>query len=170
MASASQNSGAKAPIPSFSRTLVIKKGTAMRLLFSLMILLSSLYSTDMIKEQEYPKEKMREQNRKILKMVVDEISKKLPQKIDNYTNMINIRDENLTLIYTFEINTGIKSDESVRKEDKGRMQKVVTKGICTSSKRFLEVGVALVYEYKSAISKEELFSFRITKKRCEEEK
>jgi hypothetical protein len=45
-----------------------------------------------------------------------------------------------------------------------------SKGVCASSKRFLEVCVALVYEYKSAISKEELFSFRVRKKRCEEEK
>jgi hypothetical protein len=134
------------------------------------MLLSFIYATDVMKEQEYPQEKMREQNRKILKMVVEEISKKLPQKVDNYTNMTHIKDENLTLIYTFEINTGAKSDEAVRKEDRSRMKKAVTKGVCNSSKRFLEVDVELVYEYKSATSKEELFSFHITKKRCEEEK
>jgi len=136
---------------------------------TLMLLGQSTYAIDVIKDgQEYPIEKLKEQNRQIIKMVVEEISKTLPQKVDKYTEMTKIRDENLTLIYTFEINTGVKSDESVQKEDKSRMQKAVTKGVCQSSKRFIDAGVILIYEYLSATSKKELFSFDMNETVCKE--
>jgi len=134
-----------------------------------MLLGQSIYATDIIKEgQEYPIEKIKEQNKKIIKMVVEEISKTLPQKVDQYTEMTKIRDENTTLIYTFEINTGSKSDEAVQKEDQDRMEKAVTKGVCQSSKRFIEAGVNLKYEYVSAASKKELFSFLMNDTVCKE--
>ena len=101
-------------------------------------------------------------------MVVEEISKNLPQKVDNYTNLIKIRDEELTLIYTFEINTGAKSDEAVIKEDKPRMKRMVSKGICQTSKRFLDAGVSLSYEYLSASTKKILFIFTMNQKLCKE--
>jgi len=131
-------------------------------------MISSLsYATEVIKDgQEYPMDKMREQNQKIIKMVVEEVSKGLPQKVNKYTQMINIRDENLTLIYTFEINAAPKSDETIRKEGKEKMKKYVSKGICQSSKKFLDVGVTISYEYLSASTKKELFTFTLTQKIC----
>ena len=136
---------------------------------TLLLFLDLAYATDVIKEgQEYPIEKIREQNKKIIKMVVEEISKKLPQKVDNYTNLIKIRDEDLTLIYTFEINTGAKSDEAVIKEDKPRMKRMISQGICQSSKRFLDAGVSLSYEYVSASTKKMLFIFAMNQKLCKE--
>ena len=140
-----------------------------KLLFITLLLGSFSHSTETIKEgQEYPIDKLREQNKKIIKMVVEEISKELPQKVDKYTEMTKIRDENLSLIYTFEINTGVKSDEAVKKEDTERMRKNITKGICQSSKRFLDAGVTLIYEYMSASTKKELFTFTMTQKVCSE--
>ena len=142
-----------------------------RLLFIFTLLLFStlIHATDKIKDgQDYPIEKIREQNKQIIKMVVDEISKKLPQKVDNYTTLVKIRDEALTLIYTFEINTGAKSDETVIKEDKARMKRVISKGICQSSKRFLDAGVTLSYEYLSTATKKELFAFTMNQKTCKE--
>jgi hypothetical protein len=141
----------------------------MRPLLSIIFILSLGYSKGIIKgEQEYPVDKFKEQNSQIVKMVVSEISKGLPQKVDKYTTMTEIRDENLTLIYTFEINTGSKSDEAVKKDDKPRMQKAVTKGVCQSSKKFLDANISLAYEYKSATTKKELFTFHITKQKCQE--
>ena len=138
----------------------------MRMILLTLITLLLTQSIFAIEEQEYPVEKIREQNQKIIKMVVKEISKDLPQEVDKYTTMIKIRDKNLTLIYTFEINTGSKSDESVRKEDKFRMEKSITKGVCQSSKRFLDAGITLIYEYKSASSKKELFAFTLNQEKC----
>ncbi|SFV52870.1 hypothetical protein MNB_SV-12-1348 [hydrothermal vent metagenome] len=139
----------------------------MRMILSTLITLLLLtQATFALEEKEYPIDKLREQNQKIIKMVVEEISKNLPQEVDKYTKMTKIRDENLTLIYTFEINTGAKSDEAVIKEDKPRMEKAITKGVCQSSKRFLEAGVTLTYEYISASSKKELFSFTMTDSKC----
>jgi len=141
----------------------------MRPLLSLLLILTLGYSEGIIKgEQEYPADKFKEQNSQIIKMVVSEISKSLPQKVDKYTTMTTIRDENLTLIYTFEINTGSKSDEAVIKEDKPRMQKAVTKGVCQTSQKFLDADITLAYEYKSATTQKELFTFLITKERCKE--
>jgi len=141
----------------------------MRPLLSILLILTLGYSEGIIKgEQEYPADKFKEQNSQIIKMVVSEISKNLPQKVDKYTTMTNIRDENLTLIYTFEINTGSKSDEAVIKEDKPRMQKAVTKGVCQTSQKFLDADISLAYEYKSATTQKELFTFLITKERCKE--
>jgi len=141
----------------------------MRPLLSILLILTLGYSEGIIKgEQEYPADKFKEQNSQIIKMVVSEISKSLPQKVDRYTTMTTIRDENLTLIYTFEINTGSKSDEAVIKEDKPRMQKAVTKGVCQTSQKFLDADISLAYEYKSATTQKELFTFLITKERCKE--
>jgi len=134
---------------------------------STLILSTFIQASDTIKEgQPYPIEKIREQNKKIIKMVVEEISKKLPQKVDNYTTLIQIKAQETTLIYSFEINTGAKRDEMVIKEDKARMQRVITQGVCQSSKRFLNAGVTLSYAYISASSKKNLFTFTMTQKRC----
>jgi len=143
----------------------------MRLLLSIIFILTLSYSKGIIKgEQEYPSDKFKEQNSQIIKMVVSEISKSLPQKVDKYTTMINIKDENLTLIYTFEINASPKSDKAIIKEDKPRMQKAITKGVCQTSKRFLDADISLAYKYKSATTKKELFTFLITKEKCQEPK
>ncbi|MDO8454800.1 MAG: hypothetical protein Q7S59_09540, partial [Sulfurimonas sp.] len=72
----------------------------------------------------------------------------------------------LTLLYTFEINTGAKSDETLRNEDKSRMQKAVVTGICQSSSKFLEAGINTSYIYISAKSKAPLFQFDVTQKDC----
>ena len=139
------------------------------LLLTLLLLTISTHATDIIKEgQEYPVEKIREQNQKIIKMVVEEISKSLPQKVDKYTSMTKIEDKNTTLIYTFEIKTEPKSDETVRKEDKPRMEKAITKGVCQSSKRFLEAGITLNYTYLNASTKKELFTFSMNHEKCKE--
>ena len=139
----------------------------MRILLFIMIILLSSHSKDIIKQgKDYPIDKFKEQNSKIIKMVVKEISKTLPQKIDKYTTITGVRDENLTLIYTFEINTGAKSDKAVIKDDKARMERAVTRGLCRTSKRFLDADIELEYEYKSAVTKNRLFTFHITKESC----
>jgi hypothetical protein len=139
------------------------------LIFTLLLTSISSYATDTIKEgQQYPIDKMKKQIKQIIKMTVTEVSKGLPQKVDKYTEVTKIRDENLTLIYTFEINTGAKSDESVKKEDKARMEKPVSQGICQSAKRFLDAGVTLSYEYFSKSTQAKLFTFTLDKKKCKE--
>lgn len=143
-----------------------------RLLLSIMMILTLspfTNATEVIKDgKEYPLEKLREQNHKIIRMVVEEVSKNLPQKVNKYTQMTKVRDEKLTLIYTFEINASPKSDETVRKEGKAKMEKNVSKGICQSSKRFLDAGVTISYEYISASTKKELFTFTLNQKICKE--
>ena len=116
--------------------------------------------------KELPLEQMQKQNREIVKLASEELSKTLPQKIDNYTTLMSVEGKGTTLIYTFEINTGAKSDDAVRKEDRERMQKAVTAGICDSSKRFLDSKITISYLYISANSKAELFRFDVTQAEC----
>ncbi|BAF72431.1 hypothetical protein [Sulfurovum sp. NBC37-1] len=117
--------------------------------------------------KEYPLKKMQQQNRSIVKLASEELSRNLPQKVDKYTTLMKIEGKGETLLYIFEINTGTKSDEAVQKEGRTRMQKAVTNGICHSSKRFLDAHIRIAYIYHSATSKKELFRFNVKKKDCE---
>ena len=119
-----------------------------------------------VQTKEFPQEEMKKQNREIVKLSSEEISKTLPQTIDKYTTLTTVEGKDTTIIYTFEINTGAKSDEAVKKEDRTRMQKAVTTGICQSAKRFLEAQINISYVYISANSKAELFRFDVTQADC----
>jgi len=121
--------------------------------------------TDM---KDYPIDKLKEQNSQIVKMVVEEVGKTLPQKVDKYTKITKLRDENLTLIYTFEINSTKESDQEIKQKGESKMKDRIIKGVCKSSKRFIDSDISLIYEYISAKSKQELFSFKIDKKVCKE--
>lgn len=109
---------------------------------------------------------MKVQNKNVIKYVIEAYSKKLPQKVDEYTSFVKIASDNLTLIYTFEINTGSKSDKAVIKDDYKRMSKMVRYGICKSSKRFLESDIDITYIYQSKTTKNELFKFDVTLNDC----
>ena len=133
------------------------------LIFSTVFMLnSSLFA------KESQAEKIAMQNREVVKMAAKEMSSKLPQKVDEYTKLISLKAEGESLIYTFEINTGAKSDQAVIEEDKGRMGKRVTRGICHSSKRFLDSGIQISYVYSSAASKKQLFRFDVTRQTCKD--
>ncbi len=106
------------------------------------------------------------QNRKIVSLVVEELSKDLPKTVDQYTQFVGIKSDDLTLIYIFEINTGVKSDESIQKEDHSRMKSAVTQGVCRSSQRFLDAQINISYLYQSAKTKAKLFQFDITQADC----
>lgn len=106
------------------------------------------------------------QNRKIITLVVEELSKDLPKTVDQYTQFVGIKSDDLTLIYIFEINTGVKSDETIRKEDHSRMESAVTQGVCRSSQRFLDAQINISYLYQSAKTKSKLFQFDITQADC----
>ena len=111
-------------------------------------------------------QELKVQNRKIVGLVVEELSKDLPKTVDQFTQFVGITSDDLTLIYIFEINTGVKSDETVQKEDHSRMQSAVTQGVCRSSKRFLDAQINISYLYNSAKTKAKLFQFDITQADC----
>jgi len=138
------------------------------LLFTgILFLVQILSAEEKIAVKEYPLSDMQKQNRNIVKLASEELNKSLPQKINKYTTLQKIEGKDETLIYIFKINTGAKSDEAVKKEDRTHMQKAVTDGICRSSKRFLDAHINIVYLYLSAKSKDELFRFTIRREDCE---
>jgi len=115
---------------------------------------------------DFPVHEMKTQNKKIVSLVAKEISQTLPQVIDKYTTLSSVVAKDITLVYTFNINTGSKSDTVVKKEDRSRMKKAVTVGVCQSSRKFLEAGINTSYVYLSAKTKVELFRFDISQKDC----
>ena len=136
-------------------------------ILAILLITTTLFSSEIkTRTGEFPAKEMQSQNREIVKMVVEEISSTLPQTIDKYTNLTAIKAKETTMVYYFEINTGFKSDETVKKEDKSRMKKAVTKGVCQSAKRFIDADISISYIYLSAKTKAELFKFDISHKDC----
>jgi len=132
----------------------------------LYFVLGTYLSANSLQTQEMSTDEMKKQNRIIVKLASEEISKTLPQNIDKYTTLQRVEGKDTKLIYIYEINTGAKSDESIRNEDRSRMQQAVTNGICKSSKRFLDAKIDIAYLYRSATSKEKLFEFNVSQKNC----
>jgi hypothetical protein len=127
---------------------------------------TGLMAAEGIQTRDLPVNELVKQNREIVKLASEEISKTLPQKVDSYTTLLKVEGKDTTLTYVFEINTGAKSDETVRKEDRTRMKEAITIGICKSSKRFLDAEIDISYLYNSAVSKEKLFQFNVSKADC----
>ena len=146
----------------------MKRITAMALLALVQSVMGAATPAEQPKVQtrDLPNEAMIKQNKTITALTAEELSKTLPQKIDRYTQLLKVVARGTTLEYFFEINTGAKSDEAVRKEDRTRMEQAITEGICAQSKRFLDAQINISYIYSSTASKAELFRFDISKKSC----
>lgn len=119
-----------------------------------------------IKNQDVSPEQLESQNKEISKLVAEELSKNLPQEVDKYTKLTKVDSKEANIIYTFEINTGAKSDKAVQKEDHSRMKEAVTRGVCKSSKRFMDAQITIKYIYLSSKSKTKLFQFDINQAIC----
>lgn len=138
-----------------------------KIILLLLALSISLFSSEIkTKTGEFPAKEMKKQNLEITKLTAQSLSKDLPTVVDQYTTLTKVINKDTTLVWTFEINTGAKSDESVRAEDHSRMKKAVTEGVCQSSSKFLEAGINTSYIYVSAKTKAELFRFDISQKDC----
>ena len=135
-----------------------------------LVVLTQLSLAEGIKQQDISPAQMQKQNKQIVQLAATEINKTLPQTIDKYTTLTKVEGKDTTIFYTYEINTGAKSDETVQKEDKSRMKEAVTYGICKSSKRFLDAQINISYVYISAKSKVELFRFNVSQKDCKASK
>ena len=131
-----------------------------------LVISNALHAQALSKTKDLSSKEMQAQNITIAKMFAEEISKKLPSKIDNYTQLVKVNNEISTIIYTFEINTGSKSDAAVIAEDRTRMHDAIQNGVCKTSSRFLDANINISYLYISAHTKKKLFQFNITKQDC----
>jgi hypothetical protein len=126
---------------------------------------SSTFASN-IQQQDLSAKQMAEQKNTIITLAAEEFSKNTPIVIDKYTTFTGVTPTSSSLIWNFNINTGAKSDEAVRKEDHLRMEKAVTLGVCKKSKRFFDADINISYIYNSAKTKEKLFQFDITYDKC----
>jgi len=136
------------------------------ILLLILINLTTFASNTQMQNRELSTKNMKSQNKYIAKLAATEINKSLPQKIDKYTTLVNVKSDEATIVYIYELNIAPKSDKSVIKEDHSRMKEAITRGTCQSSKRFLEANISLRYIYNSSKSKKELFRFDINQKSC----
>ncbi len=130
-------------------------------------LIQSIFANNLpIKNQDVSPQQLQKQNKEITKLAAQAESKNLPQVVNKYTTIVSIEAVDTTMIYTFEINTGVKSDETIINEDHSKMKRIITEGICKSSKRFMDAQITKTYIYKSAISKKKLFQFDVNQAVC----
>ena len=137
-------------------------------LYVLVVLVTSSLCAKEMKVQvlEFPQKELKKQNIQIATMAAQAMSKNLPQKIDQYTTLRSVKNDNSTLIYTFVISSNTKSDKEIIREDHSRMQKAITEGVCQSSQRFLKAGINTSYIYVSKKTDTPLFRFDITQTKC----
>ena len=136
------------------------------LALSIIIALSKSSLAQGLDTRDLSVDEMKKQKEEIVQLSSKELSKNLPQTVDKYTTLTKVEGKESTVVYTFEINTGAKSDEAVKREDRSRMKKAVTTGICQSSRKFIDAEINISYIYVGAKSKNELFRFNITKAVC----
>ncbi len=136
----------------------------MKSIFTIFLALATLQS--IVAADDDLAEKIRIQNRNVVKAAAESLAGELPKRVDAHTRLVAIDPKGETLLYTFEIDAGPKSDERVISEGKERMGRNVTAGICATSRRFLESGITIAYRYLSAATGRELFRFDVDEKRC----
>ncbi len=109
---------------------------------------------------------LHKQNLAVVRKAVEGLRQTLPQKVDAYTTLVGVDSNGTQLIYTFEVDGGPKSDETLRKEGRERMAPRVKEGICKSAERFLRSGISIRYRYLSHTSKAEILQVDVTEKDC----
>ena len=135
--------------------------------FTIIIVGQSISAANLpVQNQDVSPEQLKSQNKQITKLVAEQLSKDLPKTIDKFTQFTQIVAVDTNLIYTFEINTGSKSDNEVINEDKSRMREAIAYGICRSSKRFMDAQITITYQYISSKSKVKLFQFDVKQSDC----
>jgi len=139
---------------------------ALLTLSTTLVVLTQLSLSEGIKQQDVSPAQMQKQNKQIAQLAATAMNKTVPQTIDKYTTLTKVEAKETTILYTYEINTGAKSDEAVQKEDRTRMKEAVTYGICQSSKRFLDAKINISYQYISTKSKAKLFRFDVSQSNC----
>ncbi len=110
-------------------------------------------------------DKLRAQNRIVVQKAAEGIGETLPQKVDPFTKLIAIDANGTRLIYTFEVNTGAKSDATLRKEG-ARIAPRILEGICRSADRFMQADISLTYRYISSASRAEVLRVDADKSKC----
>jgi len=110
--------------------------------------------------------KQKQQNLEIVQKAVEGIGENLPQKVDRYTTLTGIESNGTRLIYIFEVDGGVRTDEALREDGKKRMAPVIKAGICSGSKRFLQADIEIRYRYLSKRSHAEILRVDVSKKAC----
>jgi hypothetical protein len=111
-------------------------------------------------------DKMKEQNLNVVKKAVEGIGENLPEKVDKYTVLTGIDSNGTQLIYTFEVDGGMRSDEALREDGEKRMAPIVKEGICKSARRFLQSDIDICYRYVNKATKNVILRVVVNKKDC----
>jgi len=110
-------------------------------------------------------DKLREQNLIVVKKAAEGIGETLPQRVDKFTKLTAIDANGTRLIYTFEVDAGPKSDETMRKEG-AKMAPRILQGICKSADRFMQADISLTYRYINSGTNNEILRVDADKSKC----
>lgn len=144
------------------------------LALSVLFMQVSLYALPLEKFQpklqvgsELSPDKLKEQNLNVVQKAVEGIRETLPQKVDDFTNIVAIDSNGTKLIYTFEVQSGPQSDEAMRQKGE-KMAPRIKEGICMTSKRFLQADISIKYRYISSATQKEILSVDVDKYQCDD--
>ena len=112
-------------------------------------------------------DKMRKQNLLIVRKAAEGIGESLPQRVDAYTKLTAVDANGTRLIYTFEVDAGPKSIESMRAKGHLMAPRILS-GICRSAQRFMEADITLTYRYLALPSRQEVLRVDANKTKCPE--
>ena len=110
-------------------------------------------------------DKLRKQNLIVVKKAAEGIGETLPQRVDKFTKLTAIDANGTRLIYTFSVDAGPKSDETMRQEG-ARMAPRILKGICQSAERFMQADITLTYRYINSGTHSEILRVDADKSKC----
>jgi len=111
-------------------------------------------------------DKLKAQNLNVVQKAVAGIRETLPQKVDDYTQIVAIDNNGTKLIYTFEVQGGPQNDEAMRQKGE-KMAPRIKEGICMSSKRFLQADISVKYRYINSATKHQILAVDVDKKSCQ---
>lgn len=149
-----------------------------KLLFGTVYLLlsvSSVISSETIMQPFHPAlqtgnampiDKMKVQNLHVVQKAVEGIGEHLPQQVDRYTVLTGIDGNGTRLIYTFEVDGGVRSDAALKEDGEKRMAPVIKRGICEGSKRFLQADISIRYRYLSKATRHEILRVDVNREDC----
>jgi len=111
-------------------------------------------------------EKVRLQNQEVIRQAVASLSTSLPKRIDAYTQLIAITEENQTLAYTFTIES-LQSDTEIQKHAEQKVIPRIRQNICQSSRRFIESDIRILYRYQRPKNSKTLFTVTADRAICD---
>jgi len=113
-------------------------------------------------------DKIKMQNRQVVKKASEGLAETLPKRVDEYTTLVSVKGTDTRLIYRFEVDDPPKSDEEMKKRGIDMAPRIL-KGLCLSSRRFIDADIVMDYIYINKATGNEILEVVADKDICTRE-